>query len=73
MMDRAIFVKVDKYDEVVSAVEVIRKKLNEAKTTLDKINELKSREDAELDRWSSELSNVESKIDAIENMLSEGM
>ncbi len=72
-MDRAIFVKVDKYDEVVSAVEVIRKKLNEAKTTLDKINELKSREDAELDRWSSELSNVESKIDAIENMLSEGM
>lgn len=72
-MDRPVFIKIDKYENVVSAVEVIRKKINEAKNTLTKIDSLKTHEDAELDKWGSELGNVEEKINAIETMLSEGM
>lgn len=72
-MDRPVFIKIDKYENVVGAVEVIRKKINEAKVTLSKISELKSHEDNELDKWNVELGNVEGKIEVIENMLSEGI
>ncbi len=75
MMDteRPIFIKVEKYEDIVNAVEVIRKKINEAKSTLAKINDMKTTEESELDKWSRDLTDVESKIDVIEGMLSEGM
>ncbi|MFC1727856.1 hypothetical protein ACFLZ7_00115 [Nanoarchaeota archaeon] len=73
MTDKPVFIKIDKFENVVAAVEVIRKKINEAKTTLTKLSELKSQEDGELDKWSAELGDVENKIDVVETMLSEGM
>ena len=73
MADKPVFIKIEKYENVVDAVRVIRKKINEAKGTLGKLSELKTHEDDELAKWSTELGNVESKIDVIENMLSEGM
>ena len=70
--ERPVFVKVDKYESVVSAVEVIRKKISEAKATLSKISDIKSTEDSELSKWDSELSDVENKVNIIESILSEG-
>ena len=73
MVDKPVFIKIDKYENVVNAVEVIRKKITEAKGTLSKLSELKTHEDNELEKWGAELGNVESKIEVIESMLSEGM
>jgi len=66
-----VFVKVDEYDEVLGLVKMIRKKIDEAKETLLKINELKNEEDHQLEIWQNNLAEVEKKIDFIEHSLNE--
>ncbi len=66
-----VFVKVDEYEEVLSLVKMIRKKIDEAKETLLKINELKNEEDHQLEIWQNNLAEVEKKIDFVEHSLNE--
>lgn len=69
--EKSTFIKVDKFDTVVTAISVIRRKLNEAKMTLDKINSLKADEDAAVQKWSSDLDAVEAKLNSVETQLSQ--
>jgi uncharacterized NAD(P)/FAD-binding protein YdhS len=66
-----VFVKVDEYEEVLSIVKMIRKKIDEAKETILKINELKNEEDHQMEIWQNNLAEVEKKIDFIEHSLNE--
>ena len=66
-----VFVKVDEYDEVLNLVKLIRKKIDESKETLLKINELKNEEEHQLEMWQNNLAEVEKKIDFIEHSLNE--
>lgn len=66
-----VFVKVDEYEEVLSLIKMIRKKIDEAKETLLKINELKNEEDHQLEIWQNNLAEVEKKIDFVEHSLNE--
>ncbi len=66
-----VFVKVEEYDDVLSLIKVIRKKIEDAKETLLKVNELKNEEDHQLEVWQSTLAEVEKKVDFIDHSLSE--
>lgn len=66
-----VFVKVDDYQEVLNLIRLARKKLDEAKETLNKVNELKNEEDHQLELWHNNLNEVEKKIDFVEHSLSE--
>lgn len=66
-----VFVKVEEYNNVLTLVKAIRKKFDEAKETLLKINDLKNEEDHQMELWQSTLSEVEKKIDFIDSSLSE--
>ena len=66
-----VFVKIDEYKDVLEVMNMIKNKLEEAKETLGKINELKNEEDAELELWHSGLEEVERKIDFIDRALFE--
>lgn len=66
-----VFVKVDEYNEVLTLVHAIRRKLEEAKETLLKIHDLKNEEDHQLEMWQNTLSEVEKKVDFIDHSLSE--
>ena len=66
-----VFVKVEDYNEVLSLMSVIRKKLEDAKETLLKVNELKNEEDHQLEVWQNTLAEVEKKIDFIDHSLNE--
>jgi uncharacterized NAD(P)/FAD-binding protein YdhS len=66
-----VFIKVDEYNEVLNLVGAIRRKMEEAKETLAKINELKNEEDHQLEVWQNTLSEVEKKIDFIDHSLSD--
>ena len=71
--EKAKFIKVDKFDSVISAITVIKKKLSEAKVNLVKINQLKDAEDLAVQKWGAELDNVENKIENIElELMGEG-
>jgi len=66
-----VFVKVDDYDEVLNIIKTIRHKIDDAKNTLLKINDLKNEEDHQLELWQNSLSEVEKKIDFIDHSLNE--
>ena len=69
--EKSTFIKVDKFDTVVTAMSVIRKKLNEAKMTLDKINNLKAEEESAVQKWSADIDAVEAKLTAVETQLTQ--
>ena len=71
MEEKPTFIKIDKYEAVTATLAVIKKKLNEARTTLDKINGIKQEEDAAVQKWASELDAVQTKIEGIETELNE--
>jgi uncharacterized NAD(P)/FAD-binding protein YdhS len=66
-----VFIKVDEYDAVLGLVKNIRRKLDEAKETILKINDLKNEEDHQLEMWQNTLAEIEKKVDFIDHSLSE--
>lgn len=71
MAEAQVFVKIDSYKDVLRTVGLIKDKLNAAKGTLNKVKELKAKEDLELEGWTSKLSEIESKIEGIDHILFE--
>ncbi len=66
-----VFVKIDEYNEVLNVVRLIRRKVDEAKETLAKINELKNEEDHQVEMWQAALGEIEKKIDFMDHSLNE--
>ena len=66
-----VFVKVHDYNDVLELMRTIRRKLDEAKETLAKVNDLKNEEDHQLELWQNSLAEIEKKVDFIDHSLSE--
>ena len=66
-----VFVKVEEYDEILDLIKQIKEKINESKSILSSINDLKSQEDQQLESWGTTLNEVEKKIDFINHSLNE--
>ena len=66
-----VFVKVDEYHDVLNLIKIIRKKMEEAKETLLKINDYKNEEDHQLEMWQNTLNEIEKKMDFIDHSLNE--
>jgi len=69
MEQAPIFIKIDQYKNVLEIIEVLKAKVREAKNQLGKIQQLKNQEDAELEEWSSELGEIEKRIEGIDKSL----
>jgi hypothetical protein len=71
-MEKApVFVKIDDYRDIADIINLTRSKLKQAKYLIDKIKELKAKEDAEISHWESELEDVETKVESIDKTLFE--
>ncbi len=66
-----VFVRIDDYSTIIEVLDLLKIKLADAKQTLDRIAELKSKEDEEVERWRAELDEVERKVDFIDRTLFE--
>jgi len=66
-----VFVKINEYNDVLNSMKMVRKKLEEAKETLLKVNDLKNEEDHQLEMWQNALDEIEKKIDFINHSLNE--
>lgn len=71
MNGKSMFVKIDEYEDVVGLLNTIKNKINDAKETLDKINQLKTEENTELEAWKNELDEVEKNIARMDKELFE--
>lgn len=69
--EKAVFVRIDEYKEVIDLFEKLKDKLEKAKETLDKISELKKEEQTEIDLWTNSVAEIEKKLEFIDRALSE--
>ncbi len=66
-----VFIKVDEYKDILDIIELTQEKVKEARALLEKVNELKAEEDAELDNWDESLNDVEKKLNFVDRSLFE--
>lgn len=69
--ETVVFVKLDEYKDLTDIVSLIKSKLKQARYLLNRITELKKHEDEEIEAWSSEIENVEDRVDSIDRTLTE--
>ena len=65
------YIKIDEYKDIVDIIDLLKKKIEEAKRTLRSINELKNKEDQEINLWRTELEDIEKRIELINGILGE--
>ncbi len=67
---KPIFVKIDKYKEIIEIVEVINKKVAGVKKLLAEFEELRTKEEEELTNWEKNLDEITHKIESMKEELS---
>ena len=60
-----VYVKVDKYKELVQVLKATTAKLASIDKTIIKINELKAQEDEQLRKWNDNLADVKTRLEKI--------
>lgn len=66
-----VFVKIEDYKDITEIMALIKEKLDQSRFLLNKINEIKKQEDAEIANWTKELDEVSKRIYAIDHALLE--
>lgn len=69
MMKAPVFVKIEKYREVEDTIAQIKAKIEEAKSTLEQLNQIKAEEEHEMQNWHDEISKIESKVNTVEQSM----
>ena len=69
--EKAIFVKVDKYKEAIDTLEIIKEKLKTSQVVLNELNELKKKEESELEEWQANINDIKEKLTLVDNNLFE--
>lgn len=67
-----VFVKIDKYKEILEVVEVINKKIVNVKQLLSDLEELKNKEEEEIMNWEKSMDEITHKTELIKEQISEG-
>ena len=69
--EQPVFVKLDEYKDLTDIVNLARDKIQQAKSVLNRINQLKDQEDTEFEAWKNELADMEEKLNDIDKRLME--
>jgi len=67
-----VFVKIDKYKDILNIVEVINKKVRGVKQLLAELEELKDKETEELNSWKNNLDQITHKLETMQEELTRG-
>ena len=63
--NKPIFVRVDKYQIALNALDNVKVKLNEIEVLLKQIREVKAKEDQELSSWETEMETIKARIQTV--------
>jgi uncharacterized protein Yka (UPF0111/DUF47 family) len=64
-----VFVKIDKYKEIIEIVEVINKKIVNVKKMLTELDQLKNKEQEEIMSWEKGMDDITRKLQVMEEEL----
>ena len=65
-----VFVKIDKYKEILDIVEIINKKIVNVKQLLSQLEELKNKEEEEIMSWEKNMDEIAQKIESLQEEMS---
>lgn len=71
--EKPLFVKINRYERVVSSITEIKRKLNQTRDILSEIKAIKDQEDAKLQEWYDSLEEVKEKILRVDQILAESL
>ena len=69
--DKPLFVRIEKYKEVMETLNGLKNKLGEAGEILKELSRIKAEEEQELTNWQQDLENAKEKLLSIERSLNE--
>ena len=69
--EKPLFVKIEKYRDVVDTLKKLKIRLNEADNILDKLSTLRAEEDRELAMWQGDLEKIRGQLMEIDRSLFE--
>ncbi|MDP3729126.1 MAG: hypothetical protein Q8R18_06790 [bacterium] len=69
--EKPLFVKVEKYRDVVETLKKLKARLNDADSVLSKLGQLREEEDRELAAWQSDLERIRGQLLDIDRKLFE--
>jgi predicted nuclease with TOPRIM domain len=67
-----IYVKVDKYKELLDALKAIETKLDNVNRMIERINTLKSQEDAQIKQWTDNVTDIKARLGKITEAFHQG-
>lgn len=68
---KALFIKIEKFREILASVEEVSRRVQEIESMIGKIKDIRVKEDQAMENWEEELSELKSKLDLIDKTLSE--
>jgi hypothetical protein len=63
---KALFIRVEKFKEIIASVSLISRKISEMEDVAQKIKEIKSKEDSEIADWQNQLNEIKARLEKIE-------
>ncbi len=66
---KALFIKVEKFKEIVASIEMMSRKIGELEDIAQKIKLVKSKEDSEIADWDEQLNEIKTRLERIEESL----
>ncbi|MEM3690673.1 MAG: hypothetical protein QXZ40_03030 [Candidatus Micrarchaeia archaeon] len=66
-----VFIKIEEYKDLLDAFELIKRKLKDAKAILAELEDIKAREASELENRQAILSDIENRINELDDILLE--
>ena len=68
-MKAPVYVKIDRYKEVEHTITQIKTKIEEAKAVLNKLNEVRMREENDISAWEQKLTDIEKKVATVQESM----
>ncbi len=66
---KGLFIKVEKFKEILASIDMIEKKTKEIETVIKKLREIRSKEEYEIEEWEKQLSEIKARLQLIEKNL----
>lgn len=64
-----VFIKIEDFKDITEILTLAHQRLQQAKTILGRIAELKAQEDAEFEAWTAELGEIERRMQGVDRTL----
>jgi len=64
-----VFIKINEYKDVLDTFELIKRKLKDAKALLAQLEDIKAKEEYEMDTWQALLSDIDKKVSELDKIL----